>query len=388
MIEVHGVDQRAEAQRLGALRHRGEKDAGRGRHAERRRVMLGQVIGVKARLLVELDQPQPLVELPAEIGPAAVHVVEDAELHPFPPFGRMLQFPHEEVSMPRLRLLLRRGTRPARAWYRTGHALGRHSRGLGLSGLRNAQVRLRDGRNSLLSGSAAGMSVRFILRAGERGYSYLPAVGLNASYVAGHPDGVITRHSSFNFHESQSGIPGLGVMKVSGDETFTPNGTGYNMHPHHNFIIMAFVASGALTHINTIGKIDELLANDYYVFSAGSGRKHSALNIGEADLQVIYVWVLPGQLLAPPSYRHGHFDRAAGANRITCLVGDEPGALPIGQTFRVSRLLSDGGKSHTYRPSKANRFYAFALEGEADIAGAPLALRGTIALHTAARARS
>ena len=48
--------------------------------------MLGQVIGVEARLLVELDQPQPLVELAAEIGPAAVHVVEDAELHPFPPF--------------------------------------------------------------------------------------------------------------------------------------------------------------------------------------------------------------------------------------------------------------------------------------------------------------
>ncbi|MEA2799948.1 MAG: quercetin 2,3-dioxygenase, partial [Rhodospirillaceae bacterium] len=176
------------------------------------------------------------------------------------------------------------------------------------------------------------MSVRFILRAGERGYSYLPAVGLNASYVAGHPDGAITRHSSFNFHDYQSGIPGLGVMKVFGDEVFTPNGTGYNMHPHHNFIIMAFVASGALTHINTIGKIDELKANDYYVFSAGSGGKHSELNIGEADLQVIYVWVLPGRLLAPPSYRRSHFDPKAGANRITCLVGDEPGALPIGQT--------------------------------------------------------
>ena len=36
------------------------------------------------------------------------------------------------------------------------------------------------------------MSVRFILRA-ERGYSYLPAAGLNASYVAGHPDGVTRR---------------------------------------------------------------------------------------------------------------------------------------------------------------------------------------------------
>lgn len=157
------------------------------------------------------------------------------------------------------------------------------------------------------------MSVRFVLRAGERGYSYLPSVGPNASYVAGHPDGVITRHSSFNFHEYQSGIPGLGVMKVFGDETFTPGGTGYNMHPHHNFIIMAFVVGGALTHINTIGKVDELREDDYYVFSAGSGGKHSELNIGEQDLHVVYVWVLPGQLLAPPSYRRNRFDRAAGA---------------------------------------------------------------------------
>jgi quercetin 2,3-dioxygenase len=225
------------------------------------------------------------------------------------------------------------------------------------------------------------MSVRFILRAGERGYSYLPAAGLNASYVAGHPDGVITRHSSFNFHEYQSGIPGLGVMKVFGDEAFTPNGTGYNMHPHHNFIIMAFVLRGTLTHINTIGKIDELKANDYYVFSAGSGGKHSELNIGQEDMQAIYVWVLPGRLLAPPSYRRGRFDPKAGANRITCLVGDEPGALPIDQNFRVSRLLSDGGKAHTYRPSKANGFYAFVLEGEADIAEATLTRLESIALE-------
>jgi quercetin 2,3-dioxygenase len=133
------------------------------------------------------------------------------------------------------------------------------------------------------------VSVRFVLRAGERGYNRLPSVGPNASYVAGHPDGVITRHSSFNFHEYQSGIAGLGAMKVFGDEVFTPNGTGYNMHPHHNFIIMAFVLAGALTHINTIGKIDELKRDDYYVFSAGSGGKHSELNIGDGDMNAIYV---------------------------------------------------------------------------------------------------
>lgn len=225
------------------------------------------------------------------------------------------------------------------------------------------------------------MSVRFILRAGERGYSHLPSLGPNASYVAGHPDGVITRHSSFNFHEYQSGIPGFGVMKVFGDETFTPGGTGYNMHPHHNFIIMAFVLGGTLTHINTIGKVDELGRNDYYAFSAGSGGKHSELNIGGEDLNVIYVWVLPAQLLAPPSYRRGRFDPKAGTNRITCLVGDEPGALPIGQTFKVSRLLSDADKSHVYRPSKANGLYAFVLKGDAEIADAILTQRDSIALE-------
>ncbi len=219
------------------------------------------------------------------------------------------------------------------------------------------------------------MSVRFVLRAGERGYSYLPSVGLNASYVAGHPDGAITRHSSFNFHEYQAGIPGLGVMKVFGDEVFTPNGTGYNMHPHHNFIIMAFVLGGTLTHINTIGKIDELQRDDYYVFSAGSGGKHSELNIGAEDMHAIYVWALPGRLLAPPSYRRSRFDRQAGANRITCLVGDAPGALPIDQTFKVSRLASDGGRKHLWRASKALGLYAFVLEGRATVAGSTLERR-------------
>jgi len=225
------------------------------------------------------------------------------------------------------------------------------------------------------------MSVRFILRAGERGYSNLPSAGPNASYVAGHPDGVITRHSSFNFHEYQSGIPGFGVMKVFGDEVFTPGGTGYNMHPHHNFIIMAFVLGGALTHVNTIGKVDELRKDDYYVFSAGSGGKHSELNIGDEPLHVIYVWVLPGQLFMPPSYHRGRFDAKVGADHITCLVGNEAGALPIGQSFKVSRLVTNGRRRDVYRPAGGNGVYAFVLEGEIEIAGQQLARRDSIALE-------
>lgn len=224
------------------------------------------------------------------------------------------------------------------------------------------------------------MSVSFVLRAGERGFSRLVSTGINATYIAGHPDGVITRHSSFNFQEYQSGIAGFGPIRVFGDEVFSPGGTGYNMHPHHNFIICAFVLGGALTHVNTIGKVDELRAGDFYVFSAGSGGKHAELNIGQESLQVIYLWVLPGQLLAPPSYLRGRFDAKANANRPVCLIGNEPGALPIGQALKVSRLVTGRSSTPVYRPSPARGVYVFVIEGEARIADIVLGARDSMAL--------
>lgn len=223
------------------------------------------------------------------------------------------------------------------------------------------------------------MSVRFVLRADARGFSRLPSTGSNASYVAGHPDGVVTRHSNFNFHEYQSGIAGFGHIRVFGDEIFSRNGAGYNMHPHHNFLIMAFVLAGELTHINTLGKPDTLAAGDYYLFSTGSGGKHSELNIAQTDANILYLWVLPGHLLAPPAYLRSHY--GADLNRIVCLVGGEQGALPIDQALKVSRLTSGAGQQHVYRPSPTNGVYAFVIEGEAEIGGATLGRRDSIALE-------
>ena len=60
MIERERIDQRPEIEPLGALGDGREIDAGRGRHAERRRVMLGAVIAVDAGAVVGLDQLQPV----------------------------------------------------------------------------------------------------------------------------------------------------------------------------------------------------------------------------------------------------------------------------------------------------------------------------------------
>ena len=223
------------------------------------------------------------------------------------------------------------------------------------------------------------MTRSFVLRANERGHDVISSDGATSSYVAGHPGAFISRESSFNFHQYQGGRPGFGPIRVFGDETFHGAGCGYNMHPHHDFAICAFVLQGELTHINTVGNVDQLHAGDYYVFSAGSGGKHSELNLRSDDMHAIYIWFLPNRLYLPPSYHRGHFDSQANRNRLTELVGEAADALPIPQDVRVSRLVSDQPTEVNYRPvSRRHGVYAFVIEGEARVQGAALARRDSL----------
>ncbi|WP_343737436.1 pirin family protein [Achromobacter sp.] len=220
------------------------------------------------------------------------------------------------------------------------------------------------------------MNKDFVLRAHDRGFEKFLSTGEASSYIAGHPEGMVTRHSSFNFGAYQSGIPGFGRIRVFGEEVFSGTGSGYNMHRHHDFIICAFVLAGTLTHVNTVGNIDQLGPNDFYAFSAGSGGKHSELNLASTDMQVLYLWLLPDRLLTPPSYTRSHFDASTRRNQLTQLVGNADGALRISQDVSVSRLVADQAMHLQYTP-KSNRHgvYVFVLDGEASVDDITLARR-------------
>ena len=227
------------------------------------------------------------------------------------------------------------------------------------------------------------MTKSFVLRSQERGHNLISSNGPSGAFVAGHPDSFVTRESSFNFHEYQGGRPGFGTMRVFSDEIFHGAGCGYNMHPHHNFVICAFVLEGELTHINTAGTgaIDRLHQGDYYVFSAGSGGKHSEVSISPEDTKVIYIWLLPDHLLLPPSYQAAHFDIRTRRDRIEQLVGDADGALPVSQDVRISRIVTDSAKTYTYQPhSVSHGVYVFVLEGQVRIGDTLLGRRDSAGL--------
>src|SRR5262252_347907 len=94
MVERQEIEQRAEPDAPRFARGGGQKYARRRRHRQRRRVMLGEVVTVKAGGLGRLQQGEPVLVGLLQRLPARVDVIEDAELHvAFPPplrriFGR------------------------------------------------------------------------------------------------------------------------------------------------------------------------------------------------------------------------------------------------------------------------------------------------------------
>src|SRR5262249_15085631 len=83
MIQGQKVDEWTKAQRLRVLRHSREKDARRWRHAERRRVMLRQMIRVETRSVVLFDDLQALFVQIGHGTSAAIEMIEDSELQFF-----------------------------------------------------------------------------------------------------------------------------------------------------------------------------------------------------------------------------------------------------------------------------------------------------------------
>jgi hypothetical protein len=103
MLEAQDGDQRAERQTGGPLRNRGEEYARRRRRAERRSVVLGQVVGVQTGPIVMLGQREPVGILPPDIGIGSartVEMVEYSEFHKPPP---VRQCPTGPVAPPELR---------------------------------------------------------------------------------------------------------------------------------------------------------------------------------------------------------------------------------------------------------------------------------------------
>src|SRR5215510_12522068 len=81
MVKRQRVDQGAETKSLRALPHGSQEYAGRRCHPEGRRVMLGNMIGIEAYLIISLDKLEACLVIILQRQLAAVQMVKYAKLH-------------------------------------------------------------------------------------------------------------------------------------------------------------------------------------------------------------------------------------------------------------------------------------------------------------------
>ena len=80
-VQRQHVDHWTESHARGPLRNGSEKDTGRGRHAQRRTVMLGQVVAAESRLLRGHDQLQTILVETGQGLITPVEVIKNAKFH-------------------------------------------------------------------------------------------------------------------------------------------------------------------------------------------------------------------------------------------------------------------------------------------------------------------
>ncbi len=174
---------------------------------------------------------------------------------------------------------------------------------------------------------------------------------------------------------------GHGALRVWNDDTIRA-GTGFPPHPHDNMEIITYVRKGAISHRDSLGNEGRTEAGDVQVMSAGSGIRHSEVNLEDVDTTLFQIWILPNEKNGKPFWGAKKFPKSDRANVWSVLASGkgEDEALPIRQDAQVLGATLQAGHSLEVE-TKAGRYgYLVVAAGTVKIGDTVLNPRDAIAI--------
>jgi redox-sensitive bicupin YhaK (pirin superfamily) len=120
-------------------------------------------------------------------------------------------------------------------------------------------------------------------------------------------------------------------LRVINDDTIAP-GQGFGMHPHRNMEIITVMVEGELSHRDSMGHAEVLVAGEVQAMGAGTGLVHSEINQSERPCRLLQLWIEPSSPGRPPTYAQQAFTLGSCW---TPLLG--PGAMAIHRPVRLWR---------------------------------------------------
>jgi len=192
-------------------------------------------------------------------------------------------------------------------------------------------------------------------------------------------------HFSFNDYFDPDNVS-FGALRVFNDDFVQP-ASGFPPHSHRDMEIITYVLAGELEHQDNQGNVGRIGPGEVQVMSAGTGILHAERNPSrDTILHLLQIWIMPRTRGLRPRWEQQPFPAEARRGRLLPVVtpGDPPlpaGAKPAGAegTLRIDQdaslfvasLASGQSVAHTARPGR--RSYLFAISGDVELNGMPLA---------------
>lgn len=174
----------------------------------------------------------------------------------------------------------------------------------------------------------------------------------------------------------------FGNLRVINDDIIAPY-CGFGMHPHDNMEIITIVLDGELTHEDSMGHKQTIIANEVQVMSAGTGIFHSEFNHTDQPVSLLQVWIFPDVKNIVPTYKQYQFDGEKAKNKWQPLVNSDDTPLKIHQQAKVCRIFIEKGEMVEYHPEKISYGnYFFLVDGKVEVEGVELNRRDGLGLRT------
>lgn len=182
-------------------------------------------------------------------------------------------------------------------------------------------------------------------------------------------------HFSFAEYYNPANIQ-FGALRVINDDIIAPH-TGFDLHPHRDMEIISYVVKGALTHQDSMGNKHTITRGQVQYMSAGTGVFHSEHNMGDEELRMLQIWVLPDRHGHTPHYGEFLFEMDERKNKWLHMVSNKNGTAPIqiNQDANLYAIELEASKEIDFEVSKGRQAYLVDIEGQAMINNIPLVAR-------------
>ena len=131
------------------------------------------------------------------------------------------------------------------------------------------------------------------------------------------------------------------------NEDIVQGETGFGTHPHRDMEIVTYIIDGELEHKDSLGNSYKLRKGDLQHMRAGTGIRHSEMNVQKEPVHLFQIWIMPGQMGLAPSYKQINLPYDGTTRSETQLTG-EGAPFDLNNGVNMFRIVLPKGETLTW----------------------------------------